>query len=170
MGTENRRNLTLKKTIMINSNPYAPPQADLGKTSFKIYPTKDMLNQLDMTWLCCYFYVICIVSVGAYVFVLDYINPYTFRDIASLIFYSVAGYFIHQRRFIWAPIALAFYVLDKLLFWPNFGVIGHWALQLPFFAGFLSGTIAYVRYHFHQKKKASEYAQARIISDDDGWN
>lgn len=155
---------------MDNNNPYRPPKSDLGKTSFKIYPTKDMLKQLDMTWLCCYFYVIVMVSVGAYIFVVDYVNPYAPRDIAALIFYIVAGYFIHKRKFIWAPIALAFYVVDKLIFWPDFGIISQWPYQIPFFAGFLSGSVAFLRYHFHQKKKTSEYAQARIISDDDGWN
>lgn len=117
--------------------------------------------------MCCYVYAIAIVFMFVDAFLAGAANIVTLRDFVSLIFYAVAGYFLHKDKFIWAPVVLVFYVLDKLLFSFDFGIISHWTLQIPFFAGFLSGSIAFLRYHFYQQKKTAEYAQARFSSGED---
>jgi hypothetical protein len=106
--------------------------------------------------------VCALVFVGLYVTLRGSMETvsFTIRDGVSLIFYVLAGYQLHKKKFVWALNVLLFYVFDKLIFWFDFGLISYWPLQIPFFAGFLSGSIAYWQYLSYQRKKQLEYEYA----------
>ena len=120
----------------------------------KIYPTSEMKRKMNMGWLGCISSLYLIIFIGLYTTLFGSSGHVTFtwRDILSIILYGIASYAIHKRQWVWTAIAFQYYVIDKLIYWSDFGMADHILLQIPIFSCLLAGAMGYSQFQIYRQK------------------